>query len=202
MSSGAKKGIIVLGVILAIVLVFCGYVANCHNSLVQLEEDVNEKWSQVQNIYQERYDKIPNLVSSVKGYSKYESDVLTKVTEARSKAGGVVNVDSSILEDESKMAEFQKIQDELSSSLQRLLVVSENYPELKADSHFLSLMNEISEIENKISVERKRFNESVKTYNTKIRQFPMNMMASKYGFEKKAYFQASAKAEEAPVVEF
>lgn len=202
MTNGFKKGIIGFGVILALILIFCGYFAYCNNTLVALEEEADTSWAQVQNVYQERFDKIPNLVAVVKGYAKHEEEVLTKITEARANAGGVINVDSSILNDEEKMAQFQKVQDELSSSLQRLLVVTENYPELKANDNFLALQNEISEIENKISVERKRFNDKVKLYNTKIRQFPMNMMASKYGFEKKSYFQAVAGSETAPKVEF
>lgn len=202
MSGFLKKTLIIAGIILVAGIGLYSCTAGMYNGLVQIDEEVNEKWSQVQNLYQERFDKIPNLVATVKGYAKHEESVFAEIAQARAKAGGVVNVDSSILEDDAKMAEFQQIQDSLGASLQRLLVVSENYPTLKADRNFLALQDEISEIENKISLERKRFNDSVKKYNTKIRSFPTNIVAGNMGLEKKAYFEAVKGSETAPKVEF
>ncbi len=202
MSKGLKTLLIVAGVVLVVFFLVYKFFIGTYNSLIELDETTDSQWSQVQNLYQERFDKIPNLVSTVKGYAKHEESVFTEIAQARAKAGGVVNIDSSVLSDEGKMAEFQKAQDSLGASLQRLLVISENYPSLKADRNFLALQDEISEIENKISLERKRFNDSVKRYNTKIRSFPSNIIAGNMGLEKKAYFEAAKGSETAPKVEF
>lgn len=179
-----------------------GFTGCNYNAMVAADEAVEAQWSQVQNQYQRRYDLIPNLVNTVKGYAKHESDVFTQVTEARSKAGGVINVDSSILSDPEAFARYQKIQDELGSSLQRLMAVAESYPELKANQNFLALQDELEGTENRIATERKRYNDLVKNYNKLIRSFPRNLLADKYGFEKKSYFQAGAEAQSAPKVEF
>lgn len=175
---------------------------NIYNSLVELDEAVDAQWAQVENQYQRRYDLIPNLVSTVKAYASHESEVFTQVAEARSKAGGIVNLDSSILEDDEKMKEFQKIQDSLGGALQRLLSVSENYPALKANQNFLSLQDELEGTENRIAVERKRYNDLAKQYNASIRKWPGVMIAGKMGLKSKAYFTASAQAQEAPKVQF
>ena len=132
----------------------------------------------------------------------HESQVFTDIAEARSKAGGVVNVDSSIVDDPQKLAEYQKVQNQLGASLQRLLAVTENYPALKANENFLALQNELEGTENRIAVERKRFNDAVQTYNSFIRKFPANIVANMNGFEKKSYFTAEAGANQAPKVEF
>lgn len=170
--------------------------------MVALEESVTASWAQVQNQYQRRLDLVPNLVSTVKGYATHEERVFKEVTDARSKAGGVVQVSDDILNDPEKLKKFQEAQDQLSGSLQRLLAVSENYPELKANENFLSLQDQLEGTENRIATERKRFNDTVKTYNTYIRRFPNNMIAGMFGFDKKAFFQADENAQTAPKVEF
>lgn len=191
-----------VGIVLVVIALVYNFFAGNYNKMVSLDEEVSAAWSQVENQYQRRYDLIPNLVSTVKGYASHEEKVFTEITEARSKAGGVVNVDSSVVDDEEKLAEYQKIQGELGASLQRLLAVSENYPELKANENFLSLQDELSGTENRISVERKRYNDAARTYNTFIRKFPANIVANMNGFTKKAYFEADSAASSAPKVEF
>ena len=140
--------------------------------------------------------------STVKGYAKQEADVFTQVAEARSKAGGVVNIDSSITDDPARMAEFQKVQDTFGGTLQRLLSVTENYPELKSNQNFIALQDELEGTENRIAVERKRYNDTAKEYNTTIRKFPATIIANMTGFQQKAYFTASSEAQTAPKVEF
>ena len=197
-----NKKYFTISIIAAAVVLLCGITYSSYNKLVLLDEETSSAWSQVENQYQRRYDLIPNLVNPVKGYAKHEESVLRELTEARSKAGGVISVDSSILDNPEKMAEFQKVQNELGASLQRLLAVTENYPELKANQNFLALQDELEGTENRISVERKRFNDSVKAYNSTMRRFPMNLLAGMFGFEKKNYFAAEAAAAKAPEVQF
>ena len=197
-----NKKYFTISIIAAAVVLLCGITYSSYNKLVLLDEETSSAWSQVENQYQRRYDLIPNLVNTVKGYAKHEESVLRELTEARSKAGGVISVDSSILDDPEKMAEFQKVQNELGASLQRLLAVTENYPELKANQNFLALQDELEGTENRISVERKRCNDSVKADNSTMRRFPMNLLAGMFGFEKKNYFAAEADAAKAPEVQF
>ena len=197
-----NKKYFTISIIAAAVVLLCGITYSSYNKLVLLDEETSSAWSQVEIQYQRRYDLIPNLVNTVKGYAKHEESVLRELTEARSKAGGVISVDSSILDNPEKMAEFQKVQNELGASLQRLLAVTENYPELKANQNFLALQDELEGTENRISVERKRFNDSVKAYNSTMRRFPMNLLAGMFGFEKKNYFAAEAAAAKAPEVQF
>lgn len=173
-----------------------------YNNFVTLDEGVNQSWAQVENVYQRRYDLIPNLVETVKGYAKQEKEVLTQVTEARSKMGGVVNVGPEILNDPAAMQQYQQMQGSLGSALQRLMVVVENYPELKSDKLFQDLQTQLEGTENRISVERRRFNESVQNYNGTIRRFPASLIASITGFSQKAYFQMDPAAEKAPQVQF
>jgi LemA protein len=187
--------IIIALVVVALGLSGCGY-----NSMVKLDEQVSSQWAQVENVYQRRADLIPNLVNTVKGYANFEKDVLTAVTEARSKATSV-NVDPSKLSPES-IQQFQQAQGQLSSALSRLLVVVEKYPDLKANQNFLELQAQLEGTENRITVERNKFNEVTQQYNTKIRTFPNNIMASMFGFDKKGYFQAEAGADKAPEVQF
>lgn len=175
---------------------------NTYNNLVQLDENVTAQWAQVQNQYQRRLDLIPNLVATVKGYASHESDVFKQVAEARSSAGGQINISDDVLSDPEVFARYQQVQDSLGSSLQRLLMVTENYPQLKADQNFLALQDQLEGTENRITVERQRYNEAAKTYNTKIRSFPTNIFANISGFEKKVYFNASQEAQSAPKVEF
>ena len=173
----------------------CGY-----NSMVQLDEQVTSQWGQVENVYQRRADLIPNLVASVKGAANFEQETLTQVIEARAKATSV-QVDPTKLTPES-IQQFQQTQGQLSSALSRLMVVVEKYPELKANQNFLELQSQLESTENRISNERRKFNEVTQQYNTKIRTFPNNITAGMFGFEKKGYFQAEAGANKAPKVEF
>ena len=195
---------ILIGLLITLAVIFSMYscVSGTYNSMIELDEQVKQQWAQVENQYQRRYDLIPNLVETVRGYAKHESDVLTQVTEARASVGGMIKIDESILEDEEKMAQFQKIQDSLSGALQRLLSVTENYPELKANQNFLTLQNQLEGTENRISIERKRYNETAQEYNTKIRRFPNAFIANMFGFKTKAYFSAAVEAQTAPKVEF
>lgn len=197
-----KKFCITAGIILAAIGIIYNFFAGNYNKMVSLDEEVSSAWSQVENQYQRRLDLIPNLVNTVKGYVSHEESLFTQIAEARSKAGGTVSIDSSITDDPDKFAEYQKIQGELSSSLQRLLAVIENYPELKSNENFLALQDELAGTENRISVERKRYNDAAKSYNTLIRRFPANIVANMNGFEKKPYFEADSQAKTAPAVEF
>jgi len=186
---------ILIAFIAATSLSSCGY-----NSMVQLDEQVTSQWGQVENVYQRRADLIPNLVASVKGAANFEQETLTKVIEARAKATSV-QVDPTKLTPEA-IQKFQASQGELSSALGRLMVVVEKYPELKANQNFLELQSQLEGSENRITVERMKFNEVTQQYNTKIRSFPNNITAGLFGFEKKGYFQAEAGANKAPKVEF
>lgn len=173
----------------------CGY-----NTMVQLDEQVQAQWGQVQNVYQRRSDLIPNLVNSVKGAAKQEQETLTRVIEARAKATSV-QVDPDKLTPEN-IQKFQQAQGELSTALGRLMVVTESYPDLKTNQNFLELQAQIEGSENRITVERQKFNEVTQQYNSKIRTFPNNIFAGMFGFEKKGYFQAEAGAQKAPTVQF
>lgn len=193
---------VIFGILLLVALGLYGWVKSSYNKMVILDEGVKEKWSQVENVYQRRMDLIPNLVSTVKGYAEHEQETFKQVTEARAKAGGMVNVDASVLENPEMFARFQQAQGELGSALQRLMVIQERYPELKANQNFLSLQSQLEGTENRIAVERRRFNESARAYNTQIRTFPSSIIANMFGFQSKQYFQSAAGAETAPKVEF
>ncbi|MDC7241328.1 MAG: LemA family protein [Spirochaetales bacterium] len=173
-----------------------------YNNMVALDENVTSSWSQVENVYQRRMDLIPNLVSTVKAYAAHESETFTQLAEARSKAGGTIQVSDEVLNDPESFQRFQQAQNELGSALQRLMVISENYPELKANQNFLALQDQLEGTENRIAVERKRFNDAVQTYNMYIRQFPRVFIAGAMGFDQKQYFQAAQGADQAPVVSF
>ena len=188
--------ILIVGVVVLIVFWFIGK----YNGLVNKEENVNSKWAQVENVYQRRADLIPNLVATVKGYAEHEQQVLTDVVAARAKATSV-NFNADNMTEENIKA-FQAAQDQLSGALSRLLVTVEKYPDLKANENFKELQAQLEGTENRISVERKNFNDAVKEYNTGLRRFPTNIVANMYGFDKKAYFEAAAGAEVAPKVEF
>ena len=197
-----SKGLIALIVVVVCVLGIFSFYKNTYNSLVSLDEDVSASWAEVQNQYQRRLDLIPNLVSTVKGYAKHESDVFTQVSEARSKAGGQINISDDVLNDPEAFARYQQIQDNLGASLQRLLMVTEQYPELKADQNFLALQDQLEGTENRITVARNRFNDTAKGYNKRVRQFPASIIANMSGFKTRPYFTASAEAQSAPKVEF
>ena len=191
-----RTNLIILGLIATVFLFSgCGY-----NALVTLDEKVSAQWAQVENVYQRRADLIPNLVNTVKGYANFEKDVLTAVTEARAKATSV-NVDASKLSPES-IQQFQQAQGQLSSSLSKLLVVVEKYPDLKANQNFLELQAQLEGTENRITVERGRFNEVTQEYNSTIRTFPNNITSGMFGFSKKGYFEAEKGAEKVPEVKF
>lgn len=183
-----------------VVIMLMMYVST-QNNLVTLEENVNGKWSQVENVYQRRIDLIPNLVETVKGFAAQESQVLTEVTELRSRVGAMT-LTKEMLNDPEAVAKFQQAQSELGSALQRLLVVSENYPELKSNQNFLALQSQLEGTENRIAVERKRFIEATQEYNTAIRRFPASLVAGIGGFSEKATFKADEGAEKAPQVKF
>lgn len=195
-----KKRIIALIVVAAVLLGAFVWVKNVYNQMVVSDEYVQSLWSQVENVYQRRADLIPNLVSTVKGYAAHESETLEGVVAARAKATQVT-VDPSDLTPEA-LAQFNAAQDELSAALGRLLMIQESYPDLKANQNFLDLQAQLEGTENRIATERMKFNEGVKSYNTAIRRFPDNIIASMFGFEKKGYFEAKAGADVAPVVEF
>jgi LemA protein len=195
-----KKTWIILAVIAVLLLVAYSSVKNSYNSMVSMEEGVTAQWSQVENVYQRRTDLIPNLVNTVKGYADFEQETLTQVIEARAKATSV-NINPDKLDAQS-IQNFQNAQSGLSSALSKLMVVVEKYPELKANLGFLDLQAQLEGTENRITVERMKFNESAQAYNTFIRKFPKNLFAGMFGFEKKAYFEAEAGAEKAPEVQF
>lgn len=196
-----KKGLLItIGVIVVLGIIFYSIFAGSYNKMVSKEEQVTSAWAQVENVYQRRADLIPNLVNTVKGYADFEQETLTNVIEARSKATGV-NIDADNLSPE-KIQQFQEAQQGLSSALSRLMVVVERYPDLKANQNFLQLQSQLEGTENRISVERRRFNEVTQEYNTYIRSFPQTMLAGMYGFEKKGYFEADQGADKAPEVQF
>lgn len=188
--------IIGLVVVIGIVLLFSGISA--YNKMVRLDEGVTEKWSQVENDYQRRADLIPNLVKTVRSYAEYESETLTEVVEARSKATSV-NIDPTNL-NAASIQQFQQAQEGLTSALSKLLVVVEKYPDLKANQNYMDLQRQLEGTENRISNARRKFNEATRDYNTYIRKFFPRMLASWYGFEAKVYFEAKEGAEEVPDV--
>ncbi len=195
-----KKNWIILGIIVGIILILIISSVSMYNGLVSREEGVNAQWSNVENVYQRRADLIPNLVSTVKGYAAHEKQTLTDVVEARSKATSV-NINPEKLSEASLM-KFQKAQDALGSALSRLMVVVERYPDLKANQNFMELQAQLEGTENRIAVERRKFNLSAQSYNTDIRKFPKNIFASSFGFKKKAYFKAETGAKKVPKVVF
>ncbi len=191
----------VIGFLFFVALIIVGWVTSTYNQLVSLDEMVNQAWSQVENQYQRRYDLIPNLVETVKGYAKHEREVFTQVTEARAKVGQIT-ITPEVLKDPQAFAKLQQAQDALSSALSRLLAVAENYPQLKANENFLQLQAQLEGTENRIAVERRRYNEVVQRYNTYIRRFPANIIAGMFGFKERPYFKAVEQAQEAPKVQF
>jgi len=193
--------LVVVGIIIFIALSIFGWATGVYNSLVKLDESVNQAWAQVQNQYQRRADLIPNLVETVRGYAAHESQVFTDVAEARSSVGKL-QVTPEMLNDPQTLQKFEQAQAGLSSALSRLLAVAENYPQLKANENFLQLQSQLEGTENRIAVERKRFNEVVQDFNVKIRTFPASFIAGMMGFHEKAYFQAEPGAEKAPKVKF
>jgi len=197
-SRGCLVGLVVIGVI-AVGLVMWGM--GIYNSLVGLDETVSSAWSQVESQYQRRADLIPNLVNTVKGFAQQEKDVLLGVTEARARVGQIT-VTKEVLEDPNAFSRFQAAQDQLSGALSRLLAVAENYPNLKSNENFLALQTQLEGTENRITVERQRYNQTVQTYNTTIRRFPGSLVAGFTGFRDKQYFKAREGADTVPEVKF
>ena len=195
-----KKGLVILLVVGAVLVGLFFWFQGNYNNMVKMDEGVQAAWSQVENVYQRRADLIPNLVATVKGYAAHEQQTLEGVISARSKATQITVDAENLTPDE--LAKYQKAQGELGSALGKLLAITENYPELKANENFMSLQSQLEGTENRIAVERNKYNEAARSYNTTIRQFPKNIVASMFGFEKKPYFEASEGAKEAPKVEF
>ena len=205
MGTGAKIALGVIGAIVLIALVFGTTIASTYNSLVSLDQAAQSQWGQVENVYQRRADLVPNLVATVKGAANFEQSTLTAVTEARAKVGQVTSgAVENIARDPQAFARFQQAQDGLSSALSRLMVVAERYPELKATQNFRDLQAQLEGTENRIAVERMRFNETAQAFNTKRDSFPTVLIANFFGsrFQEKSYFKSQAGAEKAPEVKF
>lgn len=200
-NKGMMIGCAIGAVILLAIGMLVAWGVSSYNNMVSLDQEVIKQWSQVENQYQRRADLIPNLVNTVKGYADFEKEVLTKVTEARARVSQF-NITPELLNDPQAFAKFQSLQGELSGALSRLLVTVENYPQLKANENFLQLQAQLEGTENRISVERKKFNEVVQSYNTTIKRFPASMLAGMFGFGEKQYFKAIQGAETPPKVEF
>ena len=193
------KIVVIAIVVLLLFAVISG--VSGYNRIVKLDQGVSQAWSQVENVYQRRADLIPNLVETVKGAANFEQETLTKVIEARA-AATQLKITPEMLNDPQMLQKFEQVQGDLSSALSRLLVTVEQYPELKANANYLALQDELAGTENRISVERLRFTETVQSYNTAVKTFPMNLLAGMFGFTPKAYFEAKEGAEEAPKVQF
>ena len=191
MGKGLKIFLVILGILLLIVFASYSFLKGTYNTLVTMDEGVKGAWAQVENQLQRRYDLIPNYVETVKGYAKHEKEVFVQVTEARSKVGGATTVSDKM-----------QANNQLTSALSRLLLVVERYPELKANTNFIRLQDELAGTENRIAVERRRFNEMVKIYNIKVRSFPTNILAGMFGFEKATFFEVPKERQEAPKVKF
>ena len=187
-------------ILVAVVAIIAFWAISGYNSLVGMDENVSNQWANVETQYQRRADLIPNLVNTVKGYAAHEKETLEGVMAARSQATQI-KVDPTDLTPE-KLAEYQKAQGQLATALGKLLAITENYPDLKANQNFLELQAQLEGTENRINVARKNFNDAAKTYNTTIRRFPKNILAGMFGFDKRAYFEAAEGAEQAPQVQF
>lgn len=192
-----NKGLIITIVVIALVAIWG---ISSYNGLVSMDENVSNQWANVETQYQRRSDLIPNLVNTVKGYAKHESETLESVMAARSQATQV-KIDPSNCTPQ-QLAAYQKAQGDVTTALGKLLALTENYPDLKANQNFLELQSQLEGTENRINVARKDFNDTAKKYNTSLRRFPRNIIASMFGFEKRNYFEAEAGAEKAPKVEF
>ena len=191
MTKGKRNLLIALVIIVVVVISLYSFFKGTYNTFVSMDEAVKGAWAQVESQLQRRYDLIPNLVETVKGYARHEKNVFIEVTNARAKVGGATTVSEKI-----------GANNELSTALSRLLVVVERYPDLKANQNFIRLQDELAGTENRIAVERRRYNDTVKTYNVAIRSFPANLLAGMFGFEKAAFFEAPATAKATPQVKF
>jgi LemA protein len=197
----ARGALVILAVVALLLVGLVVWGVGVNNQLVRADQDVNEKWAQVQNVYQRRADLIPNLVETVKGFAAQERAVLEEVTRARASASSI-QLTPEALNDPKAMERFQAVQNQLSGALSRLLVTVERYPDLKSNQNFLALQSQLEGTENRIAVERRRFNESVRDYNTRLRVFPASLIAGMTGFRPKPFFEATADAATPPKVKF
>jgi LemA protein len=196
-----KAGLIAVAVIVLLVIGVLVWGVGVNNELVRADQNVNEKWAQVQNVYQRRADLIPNLVETVKGFATQERTVLEEVTRARASASSI-QATPELINDPAAFKKFQDAQNQLTGALSRLLVTVERYPDLKSNQNFLALQSQLEGTENRITVERMRFNEAARDYNTRIRLFPASMVAAFRGFRDRAFFEAAPGSEQAPKVKF
>lgn len=201
MSKGLKIGLGIAGAVVLFIILIVSWATGKYNGFVGLNENVKSAWSQVENVYQRRADLVPNLVATVKGVANFEKETYTAVTEARAKVGQI-KLTADQLSDPAAIQRFQQAQDGLGSALSRLLVVSENYPQLKANENFLQLQSQLEGTENRITVERQKYNNIATDYNTAIKRFPGAIIANFGGFKEKEYFKAAAGADQAPKVQF
>ena len=193
--------LLALLVVAVVAVALIGWAVGVNNQLVRLEQGVNEAWAQVQNVYQRRADLVPNLVETVRGFAKQEREVLESVTRARASATAV-QLTPEALNDPEALQRFQEAQQQLTGALSRLLVTVERYPELRSSENFLALQTQLEGTENRIAVERRRFNEAVRDYNTRLRLFPASLVARVAGFQPKAFFEATPDAATPPPVKF
>lgn len=200
-SRGCMIAAVIAGAIVVVVIGLFLWGMGVYNSLVSMDEGVRSSWAQVESQYQRRADLIPNLVETVKGFASQEKSVLLGVTEARAKVSQIT-VTKEVLEDPELFSKFQAAQDQFSSAISRLLAVAENYPTLKSNENFLALQTQLEGTENRITVERGRYNQTVQTYNTTLRRFPGSIVAAFTGFQEKQYFKAKEGAENVPQVKF
>lgn len=196
-----KKGLIVLLVLVGLVVLVGGWFSGQYNGLVTSQEGVNQAWAQVENVYQRRADLIPNLVETVKGAAAFEQETFTAVAEARARVGSI-QMTPEMLKDPEALRNFEAAQGQMTSALSRLMAVAENYPQLKASQNFLDLQSQLEGTENRITVERRTFNQVAQSYNTRIRVFPTSLLAGMFGFAARPYFAAAPGSEKAPAVKF
>jgi LemA protein len=196
-----KAGLVAVAVIALALIMALAWFVSVGNDLVAREQTVREAWAQVQNVYQRRADLIPNLVETVKGFAAQERTVLEEVTRARATVAGM-QVTSEVLRDPDTLRKFQEAQAQLGGALGRLLAVVERYPDLKSNQNFLALQSQLEGTENRIAVERRRYNEAVRAYNTTVRRFPSSLVASLRGYSERPYFEASPGSEAAPPIKF
>jgi len=201
MTKGQITGLGCLAIVVIAAVIIGGSALGTYNSLVKEQQNVEAKWAQVENVYQRRADLVPNLVATVKGYAAHERETLEAVTASRAQVGSM-QVTPEILNNPAEFQKFQQAQAGLTSALSRLLLVVERYPDLKANQNFLDLQHQLEGTENRITVERMRFNEAAQSYNTRVKQFPGSIFARLFGFQQKAYFQSAPGSEKPPVVDF